>query len=153
MTDRREDILARLVNIGGALTGIVKSARNIVDLSDFATRPAVIVYDGDEEASEAQLRPGHRGMAPNLVTMTPTVTLLATDTSANVGSALNTLRTELIFSVLSDSDLASICGPNGAVRYMAAATAVSKARQIEGEMGVSFAITYPLIPSELVTTA
>lgn len=152
MTDRREEILARLVDIGAGITGIVQCKRNVIDITELK-RPAILIFDGDEEAHEIQVRPGHRGMAPNLVTMTPSMNILLSETSENVGSALNSLRAELIYAVLSDSDLATICGPNGHVRYTASATGLNAGRKIEGEIGVSFAITYPLIPSELSQSA
>jgi hypothetical protein len=152
MTDRREDILARLVVIGAGVLGIVQCKRNVIDITELK-RPAIIIFDGDEEAAEIQFRPGHGGMAPNLVTMTPSMNILLSDISENVGTALNNLRAELIYSVLSDGDLDAICGPNGHVRYTASATGMNAGRKIEGEIGVSFAITYPLIPSELVETA
>lgn len=149
MTDRREDVLTRLVAIGVGLVGADNSLRNVVDISEL-DRPAIIVHDGDEEASDTQFsNPSRKGLAANLVTMTPSVSILLSETSDDVGPALNAKRAALIKAVLGDSTLKDICGENGAIRYTASAASFNGSSAIAGEIGVSFAITYPLIPREL----
>ena len=46
--DKREAILARLVEVCAGLTGVVTAARNVLDVPSLA-RPAFVVQDGSEE--------------------------------------------------------------------------------------------------------
>ena len=53
--------------------------------------------------------------------MTPEVMILLGALPERVGSALNELRAQLVKAVLSDAQLAALTGPNGRIRYAAAA--------------------------------
>jgi hypothetical protein len=146
--DKREAILARLVEIAAALDGVTTATRNQDELSERA-RPAIAVFDADEAVDEAAERQDHPGRAPNIVVMTPEVMILLGGTPENVGSALNALRAKLIKAVLTDSQLITLVGPNGRVRYAGCATHLGHGRSMEGFMGVQFTFAYVLRPEQL----
>lgn len=147
MPDRREDILARLVAIAAAVPGVVTAGRNRVALSETA-RPAIVVLDADEAAEEDEPR-GRPGHAPQLVTMTPELFVLAGAPAAEIGPELNAFRRRIVRRVLTDPALLALAGPNGSVRYAGCATALAAGRSLEGEMSLAFAIRYVLRPTDL----
>ncbi|MCW2854367.1 MAG: hypothetical protein JWM84_4031 [Nocardioides sp.] len=146
--DRREAILARLLEIAAAIPGIVLAARNRPDFSDRA-RPAILILDADETADDREKGRGRAANAPNLVGMTPEIHVLLGGKHEQIGTQINALRVLLLKAVLTDEALRTIVGPNGEIRYEACATDLAAGRAVEGNLGVSFTFTYPLIPSEL----
>ena len=92
MTDTREDILARLLEVVAAIPNLRSAQRNNVDLTD-DLMPAAIVLDGDEEvvSGNDSSRPANR---PLIVDMTPEIQIV--EQSDAIGSDLTTLRRELI---------------------------------------------------------
>ena len=147
MTDRREMILSRLLEIAVGVDGIVAAFRNKDEISE-KQRPAIVILDADEAADDAD--PSSRpSRAPRRVAMTPEIYILLGAKPEDLGTAINTLRARFVKSVLGDSQLASIVGSNGDLRYEGCATALARGRSMEGEMGVSFSFTYVLRPEEL----
>ena len=147
MTDRREMILTRLLEIAVGVEGIVAAFRNRDEISE-KQRPAIIILDADEAADDAD--PSSRpSRAPRRVAMTPEIYILLGAKPEELGSVINALRARFVKSVLGDSQLGSIVGTNGDVRYEGCATALARGRSMEGEMGVSFSFTYVLRPEEL----
>lgn len=146
--DRREAILARLLVVAEGITGVVKAARNRVDLSE-RQRPAIIILDADEQAEVSAQPSGRTNRQPQIVSMTPEVIILLQADSADVGTQLNLFRARWIKAVLEDEILLSHTGPNGGIRYAAAASSLAAGRTMEGEMGVSISFLYPLKTSEL----
>jgi hypothetical protein len=149
MTDKREQILARLLEVVENLSGVVHARRNKDEIPEHQ-RPAVLIFDADEQALEE--RDAHRAGAPQLVTMTPEILLLLGGTPESVGSDLNAFRAKLLKAVLTDDTLKSIIGAdgrNGHIRYVGCATSLGHGRMMEAEMGVSIAFTYVLKPAEL----
>lgn len=142
--DRREDVIARLVEIAAAVPGIVTAARNVDTLSE-RQRPGIIVFDGDEAV---ELPPPNR-RGPSIVAMTPEIVLALGDTAGAVGTSLNAFRVQFLKAVLTDTALSGLVGPNGRVLYQGCATAFARGRTMEGEMGISLSIEYPLNPGEL----
>ena len=80
---------------------------------------------------------------------TPEIYILLGAKPEELGSVINALRARFVKSVLDDSQLGSIVGTNGDIRYEGCATALARGRSMEGEMGVSFSFTYVLRPEEL----
>jgi hypothetical protein len=147
MTDRREMILTRLLKIAVGVDGIVAAFRNKDEISE-KQRPAIVILDADEAADDADptTRPSR---SPRRVAMTPEIYILFGAKPEELGSVINALRARFVKSVLGDSQLASIVGSNGDIRYEGCATALARGRSMEGEMGVSFSFTYVLRPEEL----
>ena len=147
MTDRREMILTRLLEIAVGVDGIVAAFRNKDEISE-KQRPAIVILDADEAADDAD--PSSRpSRAPRRVAMTPEIYILLGAKPEELGSVINALRARFVKSVLGDSQLGSIVGTNGDIRYEGCATALARGRSMEGEMGVSFSFTYVLRPEEL----
>ena len=147
MTDRRELILVRLLEIAKGIEGIAGAFRNRDEISE-KQRPAIVILDADEAADDAD--PGSRpARSPRRVAMTPEIYILLGAKPEELGSVINALRARFVKSVLGDSQLGSIVGTNGDIRYEGCATALARGRSMEGEMGVSFSFTYVLRPEEL----
>ena len=147
MTDRREMVLARLLEIARGIEGIFAAFRNKDEISE-RQRPAIVILDADEAADDAD--PSSRpSRAPRRVAMTPEIYILLGAKPEELGSVINVLRARFVKSVLGDSQLGSIVGSNGDIRYEGCATALARGRSMEGEMGVSFSFTYVLRPEEL----
>jgi hypothetical protein len=147
MTDSRELILVRLLEIAKGIEGIAGAFRNRDEISE-KQRPAIVILDADEAADDADptTRPSR---SPRRVAMTPEIYILLGAKPEELGSVINALRARFVKSVLGDSQLASIVGSNGDIRYEGCATALARGRSMEGEMGVSFSFTYVLRPEEL----
>jgi hypothetical protein len=146
--DKREAILARLLEVATGVPGVAAAVRNQDEISERA-RPAIAVFDADETTDEAAERQDHAGRAPNLVVMTPEVLILIGAPPENVGSSLNALRAKLVKAVLTDAQLITLTGPNGHVRYAGCSTHLGHGRSMEGSMGVQFTFTYVLRPQQL----
>ena len=146
--DKREQILARLVQVAQGVSGISTVTRNSDEISEHK-RPAIAVFDSDESADEAAERQDHPGRAPNLVVMTPELLILLGTSPESVGPALNALRAKLVKAVLTDAQLIAFAGPNGRVRYAGCSTHLGHGRSMEGSMGVQFSFAYVLRPEQL----
>ena len=147
MTDRREMILTRLLEIAVGVDGIVAAFRNKDEISE-KQRPAIVILDADEAADDADptTRPSR---SPRRVAMTPEIYILLGAKPEDLGIAINTLRARLVKAILMDPSLLTILGSSGDARYEGCATALALGRSMEGEMGVSFSFTYVLRPEEL----
>ena len=146
--DKRELILARLVEVAASVPGVVTVTRNSDEISEHK-RPAIAVFDSDESADQAAERQDHPGRAPNIVEMTPEVLILLGASPESVGSALNALRAKLVKAVLTDSQLIALAGANGRVRYAGCSTHLGHGRSMEGSMAVHFTFAYVLRPEQL----
>lgn len=146
MTDRREQICARLVVIAQGIAGISQVARNQLDVT---TKPAIVIWDGDESVDPAGFGRGRPATAPLLVDMNPEMRILASGPSSSLGTTINGLRILVVKAVLADSSLAAIVTPKGEIRYEGCNTELARGRAMQGELGLTFAFRYPLIQSEL----
>lgn len=148
--DRREQICARLVEIAQGL--VAKVDRNAPEITGRRGEPAIVVWDGEENAvvpSDGRARPAN---APSIVEMTPELRVLLGGASEDVGTALNGWRIQVIKAVIADAvsgGLAAIVGSNGSVRYDGLSSGLAAGEQTQAWHGVRFAIRYPLIPAEL----
>lgn len=146
MTERRELILVRLLEIARGIEGIASAFRNRDEISE-KQRPAIVILDADEAADDTDPT-GRPSRAPRRVAMTPEIYILLGAKPENLGTAINLLRARFLRAVLTDAQLASIVGTNGDIRYEGCATALARGRSMEGEMGVSFSFAYVLRPEE-----
>lgn len=147
MADLREAILARLtVIISENIAGIESATRNLDQTPD-SKMPAIVLYDGDETASDIT-KPGR---APTIVTMEPVIALALGDVPENVGTVTNEWRAKIVKAVLQDGDLEAMTSgvPNGGARYMGCTTSLNQGRTSQVELVTNFAIVYPMHPSRL----
>ena len=151
MTDTREDILARLLEVVASIPNIRSAYRNNVDITEDQL-PAAIVLDGDEEsdgASDVSMKQPHR---PYNVQMTPEI--IIAQQSDEVGSDITTLRRELIKRVLMDAELNEQIvktgrNGNGAIRYLGCQTDLGWMRSLHGALRAQFLFKYTLKPDDL----
>lgn len=142
--DKREQVIVRLLAIASGIDGIVTAVRNTDTISE-RNRPGIIVFDGDEAVELSENAP----KGPAIVAMTPEIVIVLGDTAAEVGTTLNAYRAAFLKAVLTDATLRGIVGTNGGVSYQGCAIALARGRNMEGEMGISLSITYPLNPAAL----
>lgn len=146
--DLREQILARMATvIATNVAGIESAARNLDQQSEIKT-PAIVLYDGDEEAFD---NPRATGGSPNVVHMLPIIALSLGDVPENVGTTTNEWRAKVLKAVLLDSDLETLCGrvPNAGVRYLGCTTSLTQGRTSQVEMIFNFSVAYPFKPLSL----
>lgn len=148
MSDVRETILLRLMTVFGTVAGVTKVLRNADEINELM-RPAIILFDGSEDAREEE-QPRNRSITPpRIVTMTPDVLVLMGDAAADIGSTVNVMRARIIKAVLTDTTLAALTLNGNGVIYLGCETNLERGRETEAELNLSFAIPYLLKPSAL----
>jgi hypothetical protein len=151
MADRREAILARLVEVGASLTGIKTSIRNVDTLSDTA-RPGIVVLDADENADTDIKHRGRPPLSPNLHALMPEVQILVGGPAQTVGTTLNAFRALFLKALRDDAlsgALAGLIGSTGNVFYDGCTTDFGRERQMSATMTLSLEIRYPFNIGEL----
>jgi hypothetical protein len=145
MTDIREDILARLVEVVETVPNLATVHRNNVDITD-DQMPAALVLDGDEEVVSGNdgSRPSSR---PLLVEMMPEIQII--EQSETIGSDLTTFRRELMKLVLSDAELIALTGSNGKISYSGCDTTLGWQQKQYGVLQMRFTFKYALKPDDL----
>ena len=147
MVDKREDILARLLVVVGAVTGVTTALRNQTPVSE-SKLPAVVVFDADELGVNED--PERRVPAAlRRVVMSPQIFILVQDDTAAVGKTLNDLRASVVKAILTDAALIDITHDNVGIRYEGCLTGLALGRKIEGQMALNFSFTYILNAAEL----
>jgi hypothetical protein len=150
-TDKRELILSRLLDVlDGVQSGMVV-LRNAPQI-DPDSRPALILYDGDEQSEP---RDPNRGGPPSIrrVRMTPSIIALASAAAENIGTAINELRALVVHAVLTDATLLGYSVNGLEVTYEGAEQIVENGLRVEGAMALTFAITYTLRTADLVSAS
>jgi hypothetical protein len=145
MTDLREDILARLLEVLTGVPNIRTAVRNDVDIVEDKL-PAITVFDGDEETNGAEDRSARLSNRPYVARMMPEIVVQELHAA---GSELSTLRREIIRRVLTDAVLIEQVGSNGAIRYVGCQTDFGWLREKFNAMNVQFVFQYPLKIEEL----
>lgn len=155
MADRREPILAQLLVIMQAITpGTGRCGRNLDDMSA-AAAPGSVVLDGDEtiRESESATPPRSSRGDPRILTdyivMTPSIQVVVSASSADVGTVLNSLRAQIIPAVINDSVLRTLVTSNGELRYTGLTMETQAGERREGRMTVDFRLVYPFNVSDL----
>lgn len=148
MRDRREEILARLLDVMRGVEGVLDVGRNVADVPGL-TRPAMFLHDAGEEFFD---KPG-----PNLrrsqiqrMQLTPGLTINVGAAPANVGTLLNTLRARLVLAVVNDTELSAAVGGNGEILYHGCEKLPATAEAREGRMEVNFVFTYIFTTADLI---
>src|SRR5689334_8338683 len=103
MADLRETILAQLLTTAKTISGVETCERNLDDVADIVT-PAILLFDGDEEAFD---NPRAIGMAANVVTMQPIFEIHLGDVPENVGTTVNGWRATLLKTFLTETTIAT----------------------------------------------
>jgi hypothetical protein len=150
MADPREQILARLVEIGAGLDGIKTARRNATELPE-TLLPAFVVHDGDESGddSDPTSRRPMSPISPRIVTMTPEIYICVPASAANVGTLVNQLRARAINAIAADATLQGMTMNAEGARYEGAVTGLSRARSMLGDAGLSFSFRYLLYPGSI----
>lgn len=146
MTDRRENILARLKAVVGGVAGITKCERNLDEIPE-NIRPAAVIFDGGEEAAESDpRRPSSR---PRIISMTPQILILIGDDARDLGTTMNDMRAKVIAAINNDTTLAGHTLLDESVRYLGFETNLEPGRTGEGWGILSYEFIYLLKTSEL----
>ncbi|RUW73684.1 hypothetical protein [Mesorhizobium sp. M2A.F.Ca.ET.067.02.1.1] len=149
LEDRREAILARLLELAKAVDDTVEARRNESGLPD--TQKYVVLFDGDEQAVGDI--PGRRSATeppPQIMEMTPEVQFRLAKNAKDVGTALNALRIKLIAAVATDQALLDLTVRGNGIRVTGSATVAERGRSVEGGIGVAFTFAYVLRPNRQV---
>lgn len=148
MADIREQILARLVTVCAAVTGIISAGRNLTDVPLMA-RPAVLVNGGAEQMVSSP-RPAARFSQVQIMDLTPGVTLLVrSDTGAEAGALMSLFRGRLVAAILADTTLRGLVTTNGAIRYEGCNEVDPSPESKEPRLELQIVFTYPLRLSDL----
>lgn len=155
-TDKREDILVRLLAIAASLVEsgtdapVIKTVwRNKLDISE-ADQPAIAIMDGDEEPlSEPEaLAPGRAVLSHSRQVMRPEIVFITQAPPEDCGSEMNAVRRFFLKNVMADSVLIDLVG-DGFIRYEGCRTRIEKSAQVDARMLVMIAFGYILKPSAL----
>ena len=146
MTDKREQILQRLLFILGSIEGMKTAVRNIEPPEP--DRPAAAIFDADEEIADFEFDERRQG-APIIMIMRPEIYVLVAAAPESLGTDINTKRAALIKAIMYDAELLALTKDDRGIRYEGCASALSRGRQLNGEIGLSFAFTYVLDPAAL----
>lgn len=147
MADRREEILARLLELVATVPGVVTAVRNRIDFDD-TQLPAIAVLEGDEEVTPVET--GSRGgpsLRPYEVAMTPQI-YLRDASYAGIGTSLNTMRMAVTELLLSDATLNALTIYGRNVRPAGMQSNLHAGRQMIGAHVLVFQITYLLNPQD-----
>lgn len=147
MTDIRESILARLLEVAAARDGMT-ALRNDPKISD-TKLPAIVIFDADEETPEPDPSARPPASASRRVTMTPEIHIVVADDAANVGATLNARRAELLKAIMEDAQLQNLTINREGIAYLGCATALGAERTMQGAMSLRIGFTYLLKPSDL----
>jgi hypothetical protein len=159
-TDRREQILARLLEVLEAVPDqlgydVHTTWRNRGEMKG-DKRPALVLLDGIETV-KTSTPPGRVFMSPSVMTMQPQIFVLLKlrnlPTNVGVGEELNTFRVALITAIASDETLAQLCGSNGQVQLINVDTDLQTGNRMEGQMQMDFSFDYVLEPRGLTPVA
>ncbi len=147
MVDKREDIIARLVVICAAVTGIKSASRNQTNIAD-TKLPAVVIFDSNEEGEEND--PERR--APNAfrrVGMSPQIMLLVQADTADLGTTQNGFRAAILKAIMTDETLTNLTHDRAGIRYDGCESGLARGRKMEGQMILKFTFNYVLNANEL----
>lgn len=140
--DKREAILARVVQVCAALPGIVSAQRNVIDVP-LLQRPAVVVQDGGEERLDAPASATHRSDAMRME-LTPQLWLFVRGSAADAGALLSLFRGRILQAVAHDQTLLDLTGTVGGIRYEGCMVVEPAPETKETRMDVNFTFVYTL---------
>lgn len=155
MPDKREDILARILDIALSVKAAditIKTAIRNRGWKSNEERPAIILLDGDEENAGGAFTSGRGGylMRPSIVTMRPELYILLDErrlANDTVGQDLNNYRVLFARALATDTQMVSLLGSNGKVVYNGCVTDLKSGSALTGQMRMDFAFTYLFVPT------
>lgn len=147
MIDRREKILSRIADICKSVRGLQATYRNVDDISELL-RPAVVLKDGNEVASDANEH--KQRIISNLVDLYPEIWILVGGDTKTMPAALAPIRMQLIAALTNDATLVSLAGSNGNIRYLGCDIRDQYGVLLNGEMILRWQFTYPIRPQDFV---
>jgi hypothetical protein len=144
MSDVREAILARMLQVAETVEGVVTAERNLLVIDEEA-RPAIIIIDGPETArnNEASKRPAR---APRIIDMQPSVVIMVGAKSSEVGTLINLYRARFLRDLSHDAEFLALTHDGEGFRYDGCTPTVEDGRVVEGQMEFQLNITYILQP-------
>jgi hypothetical protein len=149
MTDRREQILARLVEIMETIPGVGAVYRNNPDPNE-GRMPAVVVFDADEEVAPLPDTARYKGStAPQVMIMRPEIYILLSARAADAGTRLNELRALVYKAVVTDAALSDLVETNGRISLEAGRSGFAVGRAMLSELKLEFCFTYVMRASDL----
>jgi hypothetical protein len=147
MTDVREAILDRLLEVVAGIPNIRWAQRNNTDVPPDQF-PAGIVFDADEQSNGADdITSGRPAKRSYITQMTPHIVIIEQANAA--GTELSVFRREVIKRVVNDATITALVGTNGAVRYLGDQTDFGWGRSLQGALVVDFVFKYSLKIEEL----
>ena len=147
MTDQRELILSRIVELLSAATGFANVVRNRGNLSE-TKRPYAALFDGDEEAN-ADDPDTRQTNSPRRITMRPEIFIYGQAAPESIGSEVNILRAKVVKALCTDATLAALTAERTGVRYDGMTNSLSAGRTINAELALHFVFRYYLRPDGL----
>lgn len=147
--DKREAILARLMEVCAGLTGIVSAARNVLDVPALA-RPAFVVQDGSEERLDAAISDNRSGAGR--FELNAQCWLLIRGGANDVGPLMSLFRARLLSAITADAALRSLTGTVGGIRYDGCTVSEPTPESKEPRMDLNFTFVYTLAMSDLEAT-
>lgn len=150
MADKRELILARIMEVVAGITGMKTTARNRGLLSNEA-RPAVVLMDGDESAKTSAAKRGRgSAMAPAIMNMRPEIYVVLDEQrpkNETVGTRINDFRLEVAKRIAEDATLVTLTGSNGGIDYRGMITDLKSGSAASGQCRLDFVFTYVFDPT------
>lgn len=144
--DKREQILARLLQICGTLSGIAAAGRNVLDVPALA-RPALVVQDGSEERLDSPQSDNRSGVTR--FELNAQIWLMVRGAATNVGPLMSMFRSRLVLAIASDMTLRDLTGTVGGIRYDGCTVSEPTPETKEPRMDLNFGFVYTLAMSDL----
>lgn len=149
MIDRREQILARLVEIMETIPGVGAVYRNNPDPNE-GRMPAVVVFDADEGLAPLPDAARYKDpTAPQVMIMRPEIYILLSSRAADAGTRLNELRARVYKAVVTDKNLEDLVGMKGRITLEAGYSGFAVGRAMSSELRLEFGFTYVMWASDL----
>ncbi len=150
MADTREDILARLVAICTATSGVAAVIRNSLDVAKL-NRPAVVILDGAEQLLDRPLSGrGQVAWEVQRMNLTPLIAVhVRANNAVDAGTLMSLYRSRVLAAILNDSTLITTLGTNGAIQYEGATVAPPAPEGTEHRIDLHLVFTYRLAAADL----
>jgi len=140
VADTRELLLARLVEVCGAVNGVRAVGRNTLDVAAL-NRPAVIVQDGIEQMRDTAQ--GARYSEVGRMELSPGVTVFVrAGNGVDPGGLMSLYRSRVVTAVLTDAELIAATGRNGGIRYEGCVALPPDAETKEHRLDLNFVFAY-----------
>jgi hypothetical protein len=152
MTDRREQILVRLLEVLATVEGILAAYRDRGEFPD-ARLPAAVLLDGKESMRTSTAGRGHRELPPSVFILLPQIYVILRPrkniTNDGVGEELSSYRVKVLKAILQDEPLRGLLGANGEIEFRGSETDMQSGSTLTGQLRLDLAFYYPFIPNEL----